>query len=536
MLLLVLGAAPASAQDGPRRLFMTPPVTEPQEAPKASPEPAIRVEPLTEPGLGEIGDVAPGDDLGRDPFAGSDAEALASLLRDFPRPSPLSAYLDLPARLLTAPLPPELAEADYLTLRIRILTEMGLIEPARRLLAGLPNSTAEPELADLARVLAFSGGTNARAQACAEADALAAADANILETRVACAVVGEDLEATRLALSLAHDTGAELDPAVAELAQAAVAGERADVRLPGLSPLAAAMLLEIVPAEANAPSLSRASGLVQLALARNPNAPANMRLAAAEAAAAGGALDADALRRLYLELEPERGDETAARAGLVRAIARADGASAKVQELATAWGASVPPALRLAWGEVLGGVAADLVPGFEGLAASEPAVTVLLLGRHDQQARAWLTLLQARGMEDRGAAETLARVRPLAVLAGLAVPSMGQNTDLAPGERLLFQALADALDVDVDGASPLRLALAQTKTAAAVPLNLSAALDAASDSGRPGEVALLAHLMLSRQEVSAPALVRTVAALRAAGLRQDAHRLALAALVLGGEQ
>jgi hypothetical protein len=325
-------------------------------------------------------------------------------------------------------------------------------------------------------------------------------------------------------LGAAQDTGTELDPELAAVAQALADGTTAPLPKDEGSPLVRA-LLGMAEVKVTAAGLAAASPEIQAALAFNTTLPAETRIAAAEAAATGGGLSIEALRKVYLEAGKASGDTPAGlRAGLYRALAAAHEPMDQEARLLAAWRAPAGGPLRVVWGRALGEPADALTPDPTVAAAAEAAIPALLLDGRLQKAQRWARVLALPRARDEAAID--GRLGILLALAGGDAATSG-----AAGGSGLDKAIRDGMGLPVAGPSWLALAAQRPSGGQEGPapgLGAWRALATAADGRRAGQAALAALLLLGRETRPPTPLVAdgVLRGLRDAGLGREAATLA----------
>ncbi len=370
---------------------------------------------------------------------------------------------------------------------------------------------------------------------------------------IACQALSGDSAGATLGIELLHEQKAPKDDAFEALVQMAGGRKSRLERLPDPSPLHLALLAaskQPMPADA----LAGASPAVLRAWAGYEGAPMAQRLAAAERAAAYGALPIDRLRALYdkAEITAEERANALSRAASEKG-ARGHAllyAAAKAQPLGSARAESVQAMLAQARKDgdlvlvarIVEPLVLDLKPGGDLAWFAGDATRVLLLTGHPGEARGWFAVAEpdtARGLFP------LARLavgrdiawdqKQLAAVVGEAVKA---DSDAGARRAATILALLAAFDEPVGPTdwAPLfsRLPLASLDLPGA-PIWFD--LPRAAAGHRIGETVLLALVTAGEggKLTAQPArLARAIEALRGAGLESDARALAIEAALAAG--
>jgi hypothetical protein len=553
----------------------TPPAVAPamdrEAARPTPPEPSVRVQPLGPPGLDATGLPAPdgladGDAI----WAGSDPRLVLDLLERLPVRTANPALRALTRRLLASggPSPPG-EEGRPLGVRVRGLLAMGELDTALALLHRLPAGQGGEALERLAvEALLLAGDA---AVACARGGDAAAGFRAAFWTKltVLCRLRAGERAAAGLALELLREQagreppgGEADDPAFFALAGTALdagggaPGGGPPPPLPEAgappSPLHLALMREArLPVPGEPPERHAPEHLA--AIARDPATPSARRVAAAERAAALGALPPDGLAAAYaaaadLAAGPIEAAAVAGLAGAPAGRARLYHAlhgggpppAWGPEAVGAVWRAIDDPRLRPLLARLLAAPLADLPPA-AGAGSAGAVLGLLALGRAGDAAAWWrpaadppplaALLALARGEAPDSAAAVAgwrevgppfegAETRLLALFEGLGTPV----------PEPVWRALLDGGGPEGDGAAD---AAPPPADAAGPWLRLRHAAPA----GRVGEAVLSGLLLLDgRPELAHPAaLADVLAGLRRVGLEREARAVALdAALTMGG--
>ena len=564
--ILLLGPmAPAPAQQAgpPVQLLAPPPSTSPA-VPEPPPAAAATASPATDESIkatplapidaawvGTLGDSQ--HPLPQTMWQGTRrALAAAALPQLLPTTSP--ALQDLSRRLLlsnaVAPQGQDTPDQPSLTqLRVERLAALGEIDGALAVLDALPATTHTDEL-DRRRIELYFAKNDVHAGCRQVQDAVARYQGVWWDRAlIACQALGGDREKAALGMSLLKEQGAPPDPVFDALVNA-VGGRATKLdKLPQPSPLLVTLLAAAkLPLPADAVAAADPPSL--RAWAAKEAMPPLQRLAAAERAAALGALPPDALAALYakVEFKPDelgaaikqaKAPASARDRALLFQVARTD-PTASVR--ATALGALLGEAKKrggfIAMARVVAPILVEMPPS-DDLAgfAPEAARALIAAGRPDAAAP-WSPYV---GTVD-GAAATLGFLTGLAAgnpapvpdprksgtTIGVAVPAPQMTLELA-----LRSALDEALSPTWWGAY-----MGQPQHDGALP-SVAVWLDQqqAAAGKRVGET-VLTTLILARagDHLSTEPIVlnRAIAGLKAVGLDGDARALALEAALNAG--
>lgn len=302
---LALLVAPASAQQGPRRLFpgtATPPpeaVPAPSpavplpEAPSptpsaptdAAPTDAIQVEPLAPPTLAALGLPTAEDRLGGPIWAEGAPPELPLLLQRLPADIAEPTLQELQKAVLLAPGLARGGSRELFFLRVDRLLAMAEPEAALDLLGLVPENAEGPELEGKRALARFAADqTDA---ACAAASAQQAATPPWPQARLVCAALARDAAAVETGLDLLAARGQEPEPLLAGLLRATAGEQR--MALPAQVPADPLLLplLRRAPLDVDAATVAGLPTPVRRALALNKEVPAAARAAAGTASRPG---------------------------------------------------------------------------------------------------------------------------------------------------------------------------------------------------------------------------------------------------------
>jgi len=515
--------------------------------------------------VGVIDDAGGG--LGVGMWGNTDRALVVQAIKMLPRKATSPAMRDLMRRLLLtrAMAPPRAGPGpSLLSLRINALFDLGDLDSAMALLSRAPFASTEEQL--LLTEVESKFFQQDTAGACGKVWAAAQEfEAAYWQQAMAycLALAGKTAEA-----SLMSDILAERSDTVHPAFFAAMDGlsGSAPQTIDSLSDPSALYLSMMRTASIALPVdvATRATATVTKAIALSPNAPLEIRLAAAETAAERGILGGKILADIYsgvpfeasvLETPLERVEAewgSRGRALLIRAAGRRKVPAARAEvlqagfKIARAKGglrilasasqpmlAAMKPTSELAW--------------FAGAAAR----TLISVGDFSH-ARKWIELDILYAREKAGENLALNAAWPLAILIGAAgsgevTPKAlqawwkGQNPDNASaklGAARVYFSLLDAFDVAVPSSlwAPI-LGAPPVQGMRSPSASVQSALRRAVAIGNKGEVVALSLLALGETGPSANnlhAVNLSVRALRKVGLTMEAQRIALEAAVAAG--
>jgi len=577
---LLWAATAALAQvANPLDILPTPaPTVEPEAPPPAATDAApantVEVDQASTIDAEAVGLIEPAEGgFGRDMWAGAARPLVERLLPALP-----VAVASAPARslarrlLLSAATPPQGAVgANLLALRVERLAAMGDSAAVNNFLRAIPADRADAMVQRVRLDSLLLAGDNVGA--CALARALMSGDdtpyweqvfifCQALKGRNDAAVLGVDLLRERV------DVPPSFDGLLAALRgepATGVAGLKRPTALDLAMLRAARVPVPATAAETAPPAVARA-------IALTASAPLEVRLAAAERAAALGALAPEALAEVYAGV-PFTSEDLAAPLSRARVdtgpTARALlYQAARAQGVAAARAEAIRAALDLAkrtggwWGYVTAArlyepMLASLAPAPELLWFADSAARGLLAAGDARAARDWLDLAASQAAVDAEAARLVATLWPIAKLADGEGTLAWDDTRLAAwrgtwaaktgdGSRIavpkdqatLLYALLAAVEVPVPAEAILPLLDDGLVAWARLPVTpLWRRLDDASRAGRVGETVLLALITLDDGGVGRPAplaVAAAVTALRRVGLEREARALAVEAALAGG--
>ena len=541
--------------------------TRPGETVRMLVEPEIEIGRLSEIDPNSIGllDEASGG-LPDTLWQGSSLSTVDKLLARMPLAAASPAMRALALKLLLSPgeAPSGSTEhGDFLLRRALLLLAMGEYEVAIALIESGRLADADDTLARLrsGRYLKNLDLDDACAQAAEEIRR--STDAYWQKVIIFCQARDGQGEAALLGIDLMRESGHAPEAGFQALVGALAGGGAPDqVSLPEPTPLDAVLLYE-----AEAPVTSAIVETVNPALleiiARAPGAAPEVRLAAAERAAALGVLPPAELERHYgaVSFTPEERSSPftvaeamagpLARALLYQAISAESVASARAEVLSAALeladSAGQLPIMARASLENLRLV--PVQPGFSWFALS--ACRALIAADAIEEGWAWYDLALEQAAFDADAAEAATRLWPIAAISGAATgfdrrqfeswwqrqTREGANPVAFERAALLLELL-DALghEVPIDVWHVL-LAGPSSQPARVTSAALAHVLRDASAAGRLGETALAALVSLGQggtAQVGMPVIGDVLRALQHAGLTKEARALAVETALAAG--
>lgn len=437
---------------------------------------------------------------------------------------------------------------NLLALRARLLADMGLAQEALALLRQLPadrqDAASARQLTELAwRTGDLDGGCTAALESLGRVEI----DGFWQKAAIFCQLRAGQTTEAELGLDVLRELGDNDEPfyALADLLGGATTSEIPP--LPLVTPLYLAMARA---ANVPLPSIAGASPppLMQALVAESPQAPVEVRLAAAEKAAAVGLLSPQNLIAAYtaepedaglldtaLDL-PDLGTTPATRAILYQATVRAGLPQQRAGFIQRALSAGPLDSSYWAALPLYAPVLAEL-PASPDLASFAPeAAHHLYAAGYLREGGAWLTTAAQSQAAD------LSGLQALAYLAGNGPAPLIEGSLPPPADprgaqlRALFAALDESLPSGADGAS----ASLSSNAAPAMPqqnLNLWLDLGDAATKGRVGETVLLSLAGLAQTGLADAEplwLFRVVKSLQRVGLEADARRLAVEAAIANG--
>jgi hypothetical protein len=499
------------------------------EAPLPDPAPQPAEEwrpdvPLPQTAGGAQGESALPPDIWR----GLDAGAIQRLLAQVAVPSSSPALASLLARALAA----SSEGGGETSVRIAALERAGRVNE----LVDMLGQASEPDvLAAYALALLAAGRTEdaCALQLDAGRQASGAAKRATFLVPAYCAALSGDKEAARRALDIARENGID-----AGFAARAIQGQAQRAVLPQRVDVLDYLFLKLGPGSGRADLAAKATPELLFLLAHDDEAPAELRLAAAERAASLNVIDGETLATVYADGAPKlpksARSPVALRAKLFAALASQTSEKIRAESidalLASGKDARIEIPMAQAMTKANGGFAQDT----QAANFPETGVRVAALAGDDQTA--W-DLTESAGDRVRSWQLLLVTTDPLSERARMALDS---GVDIAlkaglPGP--LLQRLVTALDA-LGEEVPIPLWDLAAKTPQPddgylPPTGVLSTLKQAADAGETGRTILLAAAAFGPdgpQSAHLIALGDGLRALKRVGLDAEARRLAFEAL------
>lgn len=506
-----------------------------------------------------------GSGLPQDIWGTMSVAEIEQQLASIPMPLRSPTLFALFAKLLTADSPPPAgarSAATFAALRAEVLERAGLIDDAQRIVSTARAEATDPPSAVIASRLALVTGD--QQTGCRHAREIFASVTRLpprlkgeaVLISAICAAASGNLAAAGLHLALARESGAEVSAGLEAIDLFAAGGK---ARASGAGPVSPLdwRALEIAGAADAGAVLPRATPSLHVLLARAPSVPANVRVLAAEAAAAANALSTDDLASFYRSVpetvatapanaNPAADPATSLRRAALFQAAEAERSPVRKARLIRSFldearnSGSYWQALA-----ITAGAAATLKRAPEVGWFAETGIETALAAGDYPAARAWAdfaaTLDGPTGTQGAGHGHWKA-------LADLADPTPGTDRarNLGEIERLashgrmdptFLHRLATALDaLDIQVPIPLWDIASRTPQPDGGHLPETGVLSDLAAASKKKELARTVLLTLrtlgpaGAEGAHIIALGDAIRALRRAGLEADAHRLALEAL------
>jgi hypothetical protein len=543
---LALSAVPARAQIERRELAPLPGVGAAEPEPAA---PAGRSRSRLENGAAAPDRAPPpafgpaivgeGSPLPGDVWRGLDPDTMQKLLAAAPLPSPSPTLAMLIGNALAAGAEgggPEIA------LRVEALERAGRVEDAVKLLGGAAEAQ-EPGASGRYAVALIAAGREDEACGLALGRAPEAARANGEAKRATflvpayCAASKGDKQGAALALQLARDSGVEAPLAFAAMDRLTKASSRG-VPLPRNLDVLDYVFLKLDPKGPPGDVAAKATPTLLFLLAHDAGGPAELRLAAAERAAALNVIDGGALAGAYREAAPKLGKQAqsapALRARLFAALEAAPSAKIRAESIDALLASGRDAGIEIPLGQALAQASAGLALDPQAAGFALTGVRVAALAGDDQSAWAWVDagggplqswqlLIAASDPFGPRAEEALAMGVDIAAKGGLPPPLL---------HRLV--TVLDALDYDVP--IPLWDAVSKTPQPSEGYLPATGVLSALKEAANAGDIGRTVLLAASALGPKGPAGANLIAlgdvvrALKRVGLDAEARRIGFEAL------
>src|SRR3990172_3551399 len=393
---LLLPMSPAKAQDVERSELPPLPGAAPPGLGEGRPSPAPAPGFPTPPGFAPqaSGPEAATSPLPYDLWRGVDAPPLERLLAAAPLPSPSPALATLIARALAAG---DQVSGEDLALRGAAWERAGRVVEAAELLARAAESNEPRSLGRYALALLALGRED---DACeihlGEALGGGPADKPAREAMlvaVYCAAAKGDLPGARLALQLARDSGADVGLAAAVIGRLSKTSTR-QPSLPQSAGVIDYLFLSLGETRPTSDLAAKAEPELLFFLAHDEGAPAELRVASAEQAAALNIIAGQDLARAYREaaraLPKAAQSAPALRARLFAAFESAPSVKIRAESIAALLASARDQGIEVPIAEALAEASAGLVEDREAASFAETGIRVAALAGDEQSAWAWV--------------------------------------------------------------------------------------------------------------------------------------------------
>lgn len=517
----VLQGEPASPQDYGRPGAGAQPGTEdwsqtPPQPPSASPQ-------------------GSGSALPLDVWRGLDVAAMDRLLAQMPLPSPSPALAKLIARALASGAPGDDREA---AVKIAALKRAARVEELVELLGGLAQG-GEPGAA--ARYALALLTADRKDEACAIELGTVPADSDAKRAAFLipayCAAAKGDREGASLALTLARDSGVDAGLAAAVIDRPAKASSHG-ANPPRNVDVLDYLFLKLGQSGGSAEIAARATPELLFLLARDKEAPAELRLAAAERAAALNIIDGEVLAGAYREMAPKLAKSAQSPAALrAKLFATLEGQSSdkvRAESIDALLASGKDAKIETPIAEALAQASEGLAEAPQAASFAETGVRVAALAGEDQAAWQWT---EAGGEPVRSWQLLLGATDPFGERARPALDAGVEIVRKAQLPGALLQRLVTVLDaLGEDVPIPLWELAGKTPQPEDGYLPATGVLTALKESADAGEVGRTVLLVASVLGPNGPqgahliALGDSLRALKRVGLNAEARRLALEAL------
>jgi hypothetical protein len=474
-----------------------------------------------------------------DVWRGLDAAAMERLLAQSPLPSPSPALAKLIARVLASGAPGDGRETLAM---IAALKRGGRVDELVELLGGLAQA-GKPGAAGLyaRELLAADRQDEACAVDLGTVPPAASADSNVKRAAFLvpayCAAAKGDRQGASLALTLARDSGVDAGLAAAMIDHVDKACSRG-AALPRNVDVLDYLFLKLGQAGGSADIAARATPELLFLLARDKDTPAELRLAAAERAAALNIIDGEALAAAYRDAAPKLGKSAQSPAALrARLFATLEGQAAgkiRAESIDALLASGKDAKLEIPIAEALAQASEGLAQAPQAASFAETGVIVAALGGEDDAAWEWT---DAGGEPVRSWQLLLGATDPFGERARSALDAGVEIARRAQLPGALLQRLVTVLDaLGQDVPIPLWELAGETPQPEDGYLPATGVLTDLKEAADAGEVGRTVLLVASALGPNGPqgahliALGDSLRALKRVGLDAEARRLALEAL------
>lgn len=529
---------------------------------------AVQIENLAGINLDTIG-VLPVEEGGfnRDLWYGIDRSELEDLLVKLSVTTSSPATRDIMRRvLLTGADVPDGENGKLVTIRAKLLADMGDFVGVAKLMGALPGMVSHKDLLRIEVDTRLLTGDNARACELAQLYMADESSSYWQKVFIFCQALNGQHDAAALGMSLLNEMGARDNVFYTLIDHLAVGGN-----VPVIDSLSDPKPLHLALARAakiRFPSDIIESNLpgVLRAIAISPNASPELRLEAAERAEVAGALPVDALRQIYASIQFNDDELSSPLANVTRRSGPMSRAllyrASLMQTVPSAQAIALSKALELARS---GGryastaraflpVLSRVLPSSELAWFAPEAVRAFLVTGRQTEAMVWFETLKQGAQNNKKLSNELISLMPVARLSGFAgamdwdlknltlwwkTPTNdNKDIDATRNRAALLGAVFDALGNIVPNeywvplvAGPERLGVLAPHPA------LWFRLTAAAERAHVGETILLSLVIMGNggpASMDPIVLHRLLTALRTVGLESEARDIALEAVVSAG--
>ncbi|MDH3335506.1 MAG: hypothetical protein OEL50_02570 [Rhodospirillaceae bacterium] len=528
----------------------------------------VKIENLSGINLDTIGVLTPEEGgFSRDLWYGMDRQELESLLVKLSVTTSSPATRDIMRRLLlTGADVPEGENGKLVTIRAKLLADMGDFVGVAKLMDSLPGMVTHKELLRIEVDTRLLTGDNARACELAQLYMADESSSYWQKVFIFCQALSGQHDAAALGVSLLNEMGARDNVFYTLIDHLAVGG-----KVPTIDSLSDPKPLHLAlarAAKARFPSDTIESNLpgVLRAIAISPNASTELRLEAAERAEVAGALPVDALRQIYASIQFNESELSSPLANVTRRSGPMSRAllyrASLMQTAPSAQAITLSRALAMARS---GGRYASTARAFlPVLSRVEPSKELawfapeairafLITGRHTEAAT-WFATLKQSSKDSKKLTDELISLMPIARLSGFAgamdwdlknltlwqetTARSTEDKDVARNRAAILGAVFDALGNVVPNEFWIPLVNGPERLGVLAPHPaLWFRLSAAAERAHVGETILLSLVIMGNggpDSVETVVLHRLLTALRTVGLEKEAREIALEAAVSAG--
>ena len=480
-----------------------------------------------------------GSVLPLDVWRGLDAAAMDRLLAQSPLPPQSPALAKLIGRVLASGAPGDGRET---AVKIAALKRAGRVDELVELLGGLAQG-GEPGAAAGYALALLAADRQEEACAAELGTAPTAASTDSDARRAAflipayCAAAKGDRQGASLVLTLARDSGVDAGIAAAVVDRPAKPSSRG-ANLPRNVDVLDYLFLKLGQSGGSADIAAKATPELLFLLVRDKDAPAELRLAAAERAAALNIIDGEVLAGAYRETAPKLGKSAQSPAALrARLFATLEGQTSdktRAESIDALLASGKDARIEIPIAEALAQAGEGLAQAPQAASFAETAVRVAALAGEDDAAWEWT---EAGGEPVRSWQLLLGATDPFGERARSALDAGVEIARKAQLPGALLQRLVTVLDaLGEDVPIPLWELAGETPQPEDGYLPATGVLTALKGAADAGEVGRTVLLVASALGPSGPQGAHLIAlgdglrALKRVGLDAEARRLALEAL------